>query len=47
MKCVVTKSGYTEDEDFDLADAVFPCIGEAADPHVSFSDLMMTSSLWK
>eukprot|EP00241_Pyramimonas_parkeae_P007227 CAMPEP_0114237742 /NCGR_PEP_ID=MMETSP0058-20121206/7553_1 /TAXON_ID=36894 /ORGANISM="Pyramimonas parkeae, CCMP726" /LENGTH=304 /DNA_ID=CAMNT_0001349805 /DNA_START=62 /DNA_END=973 /DNA_ORIENTATION=- len=46
MKCVVTKSGYTEDEDFDLADAVFPCIGEAADPHVSFSDLMMTSSLW-
>ncbi|KAG0626276.1 hypothetical protein M758_2G116000 [Ceratodon purpureus] len=28
MVCIVTKSGYTENEDFATADAVFPCIGE-------------------
>jgi HAD superfamily hydrolase (TIGR01509 family) len=27
MRCVVTTSGYTADEDFSLADAVFPEIG--------------------
>uniref|UniRef100_A0ACD5WWK0 Uncharacterized protein n=1 Tax=Avena sativa TaxID=4498 RepID=A0ACD5WWK0_AVESA len=28
MKCIVTKSGYTSDEDFVIADAVFDCIGD-------------------
>ncbi|XP_073145174.1 CBBY-like protein [Henckelia pumila] len=28
MKCIVTKSGYTGDEDFLNADAVFDCIGD-------------------
>jgi len=28
MKCIVTKSGYTAQEDFATADAVFDCIGD-------------------
>lgn len=28
MKCIVTKSGYTSEEDFVSADAVFDCIGD-------------------
>lgn len=28
MRCVVTKSSYTENEDFTIADAVFDCIGD-------------------
>ncbi|KAF8649207.1 hypothetical protein HU200_064402 [Digitaria exilis] len=28
MKCIVTKSSYTEEEDFATADAVFDCIGD-------------------
>ncbi|KAL9235584.1 hypothetical protein vseg_010330 [Gypsophila vaccaria] len=28
MKCIVTKSGYTADEDFENADSVFDCIGD-------------------
>jgi len=28
MKCIVTKSGYTSEEDFLNADAVFKCIGD-------------------
>ncbi|XP_066338114.1 CBBY-like protein [Miscanthus floridulus] len=28
MKCIVTKSGYTAEEDFETADAVFDCIGD-------------------
>lgn len=28
MKCIVTKSGYTAEEDFLMADAVFECIGD-------------------
>ncbi|XP_076903175.1 CBBY-like protein [Bidens hawaiensis] len=28
MTCIVTKSGYTADEDFENADAVFDCIGD-------------------
>ncbi|KAL2644840.1 hypothetical protein R1flu_012427 [Riccia fluitans] len=42
MKCIVTKSGYTEDEDFGNADAVFPCIGDA--PSVNF-DLNFAAGL--
>ncbi|KAL3698079.1 hypothetical protein R1sor_012155 [Riccia sorocarpa] len=42
MKCIVTKSGYTEDEDFAKADAVFACIGDP--PSVNF-DLNFAASL--
>ncbi|OVA17601.1 HAD-like domain [Macleaya cordata] len=42
MKCIVTKSGYTADEDFLQADAVFDCIG---DPPEERFDLAFCSSL--
>lgn len=35
MKCIVTKSGYTADEDFAAADAVFDCIGDP--PNMNFN----------
>ncbi|KAJ3671713.1 hypothetical protein LUZ60_007792 [Juncus effusus] len=34
MKCIVTKSGYTADEDFENADAIFDCIGDP--PEIRF-----------
>ncbi|KAL6875744.1 hypothetical protein ACP4OV_013257 [Aristida adscensionis] len=34
MTCIITKSGYTAEEDFESADAVFDCIGEP--PEVRF-----------
>ncbi|XP_020107164.1 haloacid dehalogenase-like hydrolase domain-containing protein At3g48420 [Ananas comosus] len=34
MKCIITKSGYTAEEDFAAADAVFDCIGDP--PEVRF-----------
>nr|XP_043606132.1 CBBY-like protein [Erigeron canadensis] len=42
MTCIVTKSGYTADEDFANADAVFDCIG---DPPEEQFDLAFCSSL--
>ncbi|XP_062169676.1 CBBY-like protein [Alnus glutinosa] len=42
MKCIVTKSGYTADEDFLNADAVFDCIG---DPPEEWFDLSFCGSL--
>ncbi|KAK1407196.1 hypothetical protein QVD17_38809 [Tagetes erecta] len=42
MTCIVTKSGYTADEDFENADAVFDCIG---DPPEERFDLDFCSSL--
>lgn len=42
MTCIVTKSGYTADEDFANADAVFDCIG---DPPEERFDLAFCSSL--
>ena len=39
MRCIVTKSRYTEDEGFDVADAVFDCIGDAGDERFSLHDL--------
>ncbi|XP_051136721.1 CBBY-like protein [Andrographis paniculata] len=42
MKCIVTKSGYTGDEDFVNADAVFDCIG---DPPEERFDLDFCGSL--
>ncbi len=40
MRCIVTKSRYTEKENFDLADAIFDCIGDAGDERFSLGDLM-------
>ncbi|XP_043704883.1 CBBY-like protein [Telopea speciosissima] len=42
MKCIITKSGYTADEDFLNADAVFDCIG---DPPEECFDLAFCGSL--
>ncbi|XP_047328467.1 CBBY-like protein [Impatiens glandulifera] len=42
MKCIVTKSGYTADEDFENADAVFDFIG---DPPTEQFDLDFCGSL--
>ncbi|KAK3005723.1 hypothetical protein RJ639_016708 [Escallonia herrerae] len=42
MTCIVTKSGYTADEDFKNADAVFDCIG---DPPEERFDLAFCGSL--
>ncbi|CAN7100585.1 unnamed protein product [Brassica rapa subsp. narinosa] len=42
MTCIVTKSGYTTDEDFVNADAVFDCIG---DPPEERFDLAFCGSL--
>ncbi|XP_027168338.1 CBBY-like protein isoform X1 [Coffea eugenioides] len=42
MKCIVTKSGYTAEEDFLNADAVFDCIG---DPPEERFDLSFCGSL--
>ncbi|KAL1541969.1 CBBY-like protein isoform X1 [Salvia divinorum] len=42
MTCIVTKSGYTGDEDFEKADAVFDCIG---DPPEERFDLAFCGSL--
>ncbi|GBG76582.1 hypothetical protein CBR_g22462 [Chara braunii] len=39
MKCVVTKSGYTADEDFSIADAIFDCIGDAPEERFGLTDL--------
>lgn len=39
MRCIITKSSYTEEEDFDIADAVFDCIGEAGDERFTVHDL--------
>jgi hypothetical protein len=36
---VVTKSSYTQDEDFRAADAVFDCIGDAGGERFSLADL--------
>ncbi|CAN8278249.1 unnamed protein product [Cochlearia groenlandica] len=42
MTCIVTKSGYTSDEDFVNADAIFDCIG---DPPEERFDLAFCGSL--
>jgi HAD superfamily hydrolase (TIGR01509 family) len=46
MRVVVTTSGYTVDEDFSDADAVFDCIGEAADARFSLHDLTTPGAFW-
>lgn len=39
MTCVITKSSYTEKENFDVADAIFDCIGEKGEERFSLGDL--------
>eukprot|EP00775_Hariotina_reticulata_P003463 gene3463-3734_t len=39
MVCVITKSSYTQNEDFGAADAVFDSIGEAGEERFSLGDL--------
>ncbi|XP_078158044.1 haloacid dehalogenase-like hydrolase (HAD) superfamily protein [Carex rostrata] len=45
MKCIVTKSGYTAEEDFVNADAVFDCIGDP--PEIRFDLGFCTDLLQK
>lgn len=40
MTCVITKSSYTEKENFDAADAIFDCIGEKGSERFSLGDLV-------
>ena len=46
MRCVVTRSAYTQDEAFAGADAVFDCIGEAGEERFSLDDLTTPGSFW-
>ena len=39
MRCVVTKSVYTANEDFSAADAVFEEIGDEESPKFGIEDL--------
>ena len=40
MRCIVTKSRYTENESFDSADAIFDCIGDEGNERFSLDDLL-------
>jgi len=46
MRCVVTKSSYTQNEDFAMADAVFDCIGDRGDENFGIDDLTTPGSFW-
>lgn len=46
MRCVVTKSVYTAEEDFSPADAVLDTLGEDGDPKVSLGDLSFPGRFW-
>lgn len=47
MRCVVTRSAYTQGEAFAGADAVFDCIGEAGgEERFSLHDLTTPGSFW-
>lgn len=39
----MTKSQYTEEEDFKKADAVYDCIGDKGDERFSYSDMVKPS----
>lgn len=39
MTCVITKSSYTQGEKFDVADAVYDCIGDVGAARFSLADL--------
>ena len=47
MRVCVTKSIYSEDEDFTGADAVFDCIGDDGDERFGFEDLSTPGSFWQ
>ena len=47
MRVCVTKSIYSENEDFDGADAVFDCIGDDGDERFGFEDLTTPGSFWQ
>ena len=38
-RCIVTQSRYTKDENFESADAVYDCIGDAGEERFSLNDL--------
>jgi HAD superfamily hydrolase (TIGR01509 family) len=46
MRVCVTKSIYSEDEDFSGADAVFDCIGDEKDERFSFIELTTPGAYW-
>ncbi len=46
MRCCVTKSIYSEGEDFTGADAVFDCLGEAGEERAKFHDLTTPGAFW-
>ena len=46
MRCIVTTSPYTAEEDFTEADAVFPEIGDAGQEKFSLHDLTTPGSFW-
>jgi len=46
MRCCVTKSIYSEDEDFTGADAVFDCLGDEGDERAKFHDLTTPGAFW-
>ena len=46
MRVCVTKSIYSEEEDFAGADAVFDCIGDEGDERFSFSELSTPGAFW-
>jgi len=46
MRCVVTKSSYTQEENFDIADAIFPYIGDGEDSQFGLHDLTTPGNLW-
>ena len=46
MRVCVTKSIYSEGEDFDCADAVFDCIGDKGSERFGFNDLTTPGEFW-
>jgi len=46
MRCVVTRSAYTQAEAFAGADAVFDCIGEKGEERFSLDDVSTPGSFW-
>ncbi len=44
MHCIITTSGYTADEDFTEADAVFGELGDGSDIRVTLNDLKVIAS---
>jgi len=38
-RCIVTTSAYTKNENFETADAIYDCIGDAGEERFSLNDL--------